>query len=328
MRTKAPAASFSKFYFVPAAVTISLMIFFYHVRVSFMPTAVLLFDLERKTGELKPGLEIWEVGVCLCIPLLAWRYRFQSNRLLLVFILAVISVLSAIIILHTLYRPSLCSTKGDSWISTDAGYIRAFSNTRERSVSMRALCDGKVFEPHVAQAIAEHLYGQGRAIDVGAFVGYNTLRLAKAAAPFDVYVFEGQPPSRFTENMRRNNAKNVQLIKETIDDKWTMSSDLEQALLNQDKGPLAFAKIDCEGCELYFLKGSKRILQLYHPVLVIEIQDDESRRNAQLGGQRMIKPTDTRQNVLDYLKDELGYNNVEPLKKNGVETWDYLAFRL
>lgn len=45
----------------------------------------------------------------------------------------------------------------------------------------------------MARAIEQHLYGQGRAIDVGAFVGYHTIRLAKAAAPHKVYAFEGRP---------------------------------------------------------------------------------------------------------------------------------------
>jgi len=181
----------------------------------------------------------------------------------------------------------------------------------------------------VAQSIEAHLFGQGRAIDVGAFVGYHTVRLAKAAAPFDVYAFEGRPPSDLNDNIKRNNAVNVQIVQETVDENWKLSSQLEQDLLNeQDKGPLALIKIDCEGCELHFLKGAKTVLQKYHPVMIIEIQDDATRRNAKLGGQRMIQPTETRKDVLDYLADELGYV-VESLRdEDGEETWDYLAYRL
>ena len=91
---------------------------------------------------------------------------------------------------------------------------------------------------------------------------------------------------------------------------------------------MAFIKIDCEGCELHFLKGANKVLKKYRPVMIIEIQDDTTRKNAKLGGQRMIQPTETRQDVLDYLKDELGYI-VESLRdEDGKETWDYLAYRL
>lgn len=181
----------------------------------------------------------------------------------------------------------------------------------------------------MAQSIEAHLFGQGRAIDVGAFVGYHTVRLAKAAAPFDVYAFEGRPPSDLNDNIKRNNAVNVHIVQETVDENWKLSAQLEQDFLNdQDKkGPLALVKIDCEGCELHFLKGAKKVLQKYHPVIIIEI-DDATRKNAKLGGQRMIQPTGTRMEVLDYLTDELGYI-VESLRnEDGEETWDYLTYRL
>lgn len=163
---------------------------------------------------------------------------------------------------------------------------------------------------------------------MGAFVGYHTVRLAKAAAPFDVYAFEGRPPSDLSANIKRNNAVNVHLVQETVNESWTLSSKLEEDLLNKDGGPLALIKIDCEGCELHFLRGAKKVLQVYHPVMIIEIQDDETRRNANVGGQRMIKPTETRKDVLDYLRDEFGYTVEALIDDDGVETWDYLAYVL
>ena len=93
--------------------------------------------------------------------------------------------------------------------------------------------------------------------------------------------------------------------------------------------PVSLIKIDCEGCELHFLRGAKKVLQKYHPILIIEIQDDDSRKNAKVGGQRMIQPNkESRQDVLDYLSNELGYI-VEALRDDDeVETWDYLAYAL
>ena len=84
----------------------------------------------------------------------------------------------------------------------------------------------------MAQSIEAHLFGQGRAIDVGAFVGYHTVRLAKAAAPFDVYAFEGRPPSDLNDNIKRNNAVNVHIVQETVDENWKLSAQLEQDFLN------------------------------------------------------------------------------------------------
>mmetsp|Transcript_6580 Transcript_6580/g.9697 ORF Transcript_6580/g.9697 Transcript_6580/m.9697 type:complete len:348 (-) Transcript_6580:256-1299(-) len=331
-----PARQLAPLYALSAAVTISLLILFYNIRISLKPFR---FDAEQKDDERGRGLEIWEVLLCLCVPLLTWRYKWSLSRLMqrcclqrkassLVFLF--MAVLCIILILRRIFvRPSLCSHKGDSWMLTDVGYIRTHPNTRATGVSMRTLCDGRIWEPHVAQSIEAHLFGQGRAIDVGAFVGYHTVRLAKAAAPFDVYAFEGRPPSDLNDNIMRNNAVNVHVVQETVDENWKLSAQLEQDLLNeQDKGPLALIKIDCEGCELHFLKGAKTVLQKYHPVMIIEIQDDATRRNAKLGGQRMIQPTETRKDVLDYLTDELGYV-VESLRdEDGGETWDYLAYRL
>ncbi len=295
-----------------------------------------------------------------CVPLFTWRFRWQLSRMLqrcfvamqqhqqqrrkFSMIIIITTLLCLALIRQILYRPSLCNIKrGDSWITTDVGYIRTHPHTSSLGVSMRTLCDGRVWEPWVARAIEQHLYGQGRAVDVGAFIGYHTIRLAKTAAPHKVYTFEGRPSSDLTENIKRNNAKNVQLVTDTIDENWTLSPQLERELLNSNdeddsKGnkeediegpPVSLIKIDCEGCELHFLRGAKKVLQKYHPVLIIEIQDDDSRKNAKVGGQRMIQPNkESRQDVLDYLSNELGYI-VEALRDDdGVETWDYLAYAL
>lgn len=334
-----PAQLLALLYALSSALTIFLLILFYNIRISLKPSGI---DAEQKDDERGRGLDVWEVALCLCIPLLTYRYKWSLSRLIqrccclqqrkaLSFIVFIFIVAMFIFLIKRIFvRPSLCSGKGDSWMITDVGYIRTHPSTQSMGVSMRTLCDGRVWEPHVAKSIEQHLYGQGRAIDVGAFVGYHTIRLAKAAAPFEVYAFEGRPPSDLNDNLKRNNAVNVHIVRETINDNWKLSTQLEQDLLNNEpeKGPLAFIKIDCEGCELHFLKGANKVLKKYRPVMIIEIQDDTTRKNAKLGGQRMIQPTETRQDVLDYLKDELGYI-VESLRdEDGKETWDYLAYRL
>jgi hypothetical protein len=193
---------------------------------------------------------------------------------------------------------------------------------------MRTICNGNVWEPHVADAISDYLYGQGRAIDVGAFIGYHTLRLAKHAAPFDVYAFEGRDTLDLQQNVARNNAKNVKIRHETIDDRWKLDPILEEALLKDETTPLALIKIDCEGCELHFLRGARSVLKKWHPAVIVEIQNDETRKEARLGGQRMIVPTETRDDVLQFLRNDLGYTVTALVDEEGNPTWDYLALWL
>ena len=235
---------------------------------------------------------------------------------------------------HQLLLPLLSTPDCTGWMQTDVGYIRGHHNAAQMGVSMRTLCSGRAWEPHVGRAIDDHLYGQGRALDVGAFVGYHTVHLAKRAAPFGVVAFDGRINSDLRANVQRNNAqRKVRIVETTIDRSWKLDDELEQDLLNDNeedgKGPVVFAKIDCEGCELNFLRGAKSVFEKYHPVIVVEIQDDASRRNTKVGGQQMVKSTDTREEVLDYLRKELGYTHVEALEdEDGNETWDYLAYRM
>ena len=318
---------------IVAALTVSLLLLFYHIRVSIKPYRFphSIFDAEQKDDTRGPGLDLWEVIICSLVPFLLWRYQWQcknllqrttNNKLFSTILFSTIAAFWFLGLYKLLFSPS---HQCNGWMETDVGYIHGHSNY---GVSIRTLCSGGVWEPHVARAIDQHLYGQGRAIDVGAFVGYHTVHLAKQAAPLNVYAFEGRVNADLKNNLKRNNAKNVQVISETIDKNWRIDSILEKDLLDDNKGPIAFIKIDCEGCELHFLKGARDVVEKWHPVLVVEIQDNNSRRNAVIEGQRMIKPTDTREDVLDYLK-MLGYNNIEALNdRDGIPTWDYLAFQM
>jgi protein-L-isoaspartate O-methyltransferase len=121
------------------------------------------------------------------------------------------------------------------------------------------------------------LYGQGAAIDVGTWIGYHTLRLARLAAPHSVYAYEGRPWVRrnVAATLRRNNIRNVHLVDEKdekIGVNWSIDDVTKEALMGTT--PLALVKIDCEGCELSFLRGAKEVLLRWHPVIVLEIQDD------------------------------------------------------
>jgi len=320
---------------IVVALTVSILLLFYHIRFSIKPYRFphLIFDAEQKDDTRGPGFDLWEVIICSSVPSLIWRCQLQCKNILqrttnnkyTCLLFSTIAAFWFLCLYKLLFSPS---HQCNEWMKTDVGYIHGHSNETNESISMRTLCSGRVWEPHVARAIDQHLYGQGRAIDVGAFVGYHTIHLAKQAAPLDVYAFEGRVNGDLKTNLRRNNAKNVQVVEEKIDNNWKIDSILERDLLDDNKGPVAFFKIDCEGCELHFLKAARYVVEKWHPVLVVEIQDDNRRKNAVIRGQQMIKPTDTREDVLDYLK-MLGYNNIEALNdEDGKPTWDYLAYQL
>ena len=314
-------------------VTISLALFFWHIRISIRPSRWPPVDVEKKDDERGHGLDLWELVVCCLVPAVVWRFRIQvfgalhaatihrrrtaAYTAVALFLVATVWAL----VIHRLVFPLPCR----GWIRTDVGFIQGHEGMGH---NMHTICQNNVWEPHVANAISDYLYGQGRAMDVGAFIGYHTLRLAKLAAPFDVYAFEGGKNDDLLRNVRRNNAKNVKVLQEKIDEKWSLGPTLEKELLDDKAGPVALVKIDCEGCEMNFIRGARLVFEKWHPVIVIEIQDDESRRNARVGGQQLVLPTETRDDVLYYLRNDLGYTVTPLLDKDGIPTWDYLALWL
>lgn len=197
---------------------------------------------------------------------------------------------------------------------------------------MQTVCGGRVWEPWVADAIDEYLHHQGRAIDVGAFVGCHTLRMAKRSFSA-VYAFEGQKSNaeQIRSNARRNNLhNNVRIVEETIDDGWKLSAELEEELLSEQKGPISLVKIDCEGCEFAFLTGARRVLEKWHPVIIVEIQDDESRMKVRkMGaghGQQLVNPIASRGEILKYLREDLQYYVSTLNDEYGISTWDYNCY--
>ena len=74
-----------------------------------------------------------------------------------------------------------------------------------------------------------------------------------------------------------------------------------------------------------FLLATRQILEKWHPVIIVEIQDDRTRISVKrLGGQQMIKPIGGRDDVLQFPRN-LDYR-VDPLANRfGEATSDYLA---
>lgn len=279
-------------------------------------------------AELKDpkGLSLMDLSFSLILtPYLMNRYQVRINlwfrkiydNKMIMLTATVISMMSATIITKKIIYPHSCH---DQFIMTDVGYMFGTGSGH----NMHTICSGKVWEPHVAKAVSEYLYHQGHAIDVGAFYGYHTMRLAKAASPYKVYAFEGRRDAVdiLEKNLYRNNAQHlVEVKQEVINDEWKLSSELETELM---KEPVSFIKIDCEGCEIAFLKGVRSVIEKWHPVIVAEIQDDESRNSVRLGGQQLIKPIGGRSETIELMR-QMGYTVDALVDEYGQPTWDYIA---
>jgi len=329
-KSEAPILAYTISLFV-LGITASLFLLFWSIRFTIHSNRWPPIDAEKKDDEKGHGWNLWEFTLCCLIPVTAWAFRrrlvrivwvlsIRSGRRFMILLLLLLSI-APIFMVQRLVSQSEC--KG--WIRSDVGLILG---SKHKGRNMNAICNNRVWEPHVANAITDYLFGQGRAIDVGAFIGYHTLRLAKEAAPFDVLAFEGRTVNELKKNLKQNNAINVKVVEETINSSWQLDEKLSQSLLDEDKGPLAFVKIDCEGCELFFLRGARAIFDKWHPVIVLEIQDNETRSSARIGGQRMVLPKGTKEDVLNYLREDLGYSITALLNEYGEPTWDYLAMRL
>lgn len=311
-------------------ITASLLLLFWNIRFFIRSTRWPPIDAEKKYGERGHGWDVWEFTLCCLVPVIAWTFRGRLIKIVwgfstrtghpfMILLLLLLSIIPIFVIQNLVSQPEC-----HGWIRSDVGLILA---SRQHGHNMNAICNNRVWEPHVANAITDYLFGQGRAIDVGAFIGYHTLRLAKQAAPFNVLAFEGRTSNELKKNLQQNNAINVKVVKETIDSSWQLDEKLAQSLLDEEKGPLAFVKIDCEGCELYFLRGARVIFDKWHPVIVLEIQDNETRSTARIGGQQMVLPKGTKEDVLGYLREDLGYTVTALHNEHGEPTWDYLAIQ-
>ena len=80
------------------------------------------------------------------------------------------------------------------------------------------ICLDVLWEPRVMEAFEQYLYGQGAALDVGVWMGYDSVKLAKLAAPHRVLSLEADPwaVGRARENLRLNNARNVDVVRANI----------------------------------------------------------------------------------------------------------------
>jgi len=171
------------------------------------------------------------------------------------------------------------------------------------------------YEPDLQAAMREFLQPGMIVYDVGANIGYITLLMAHhVGAQGQVFAFEALPENveRTQKNIGLNNLTNVTVVSAAVIDrtepvtfyvhasvgmgKATGSAgrrkeqykeeievpgiSLDEFVFQQGNPAPAAVKMDIEGGEVLALPGMKRILQEFHPVMLLELHGPESEKIA------------------------------------------------
>ncbi|MGD8473902.1 MAG: FkbM family methyltransferase [Anaerolineae bacterium] len=150
----------------------------------------------------------------------------------------------------------------------------------------------------------KHISSGCAAYDIGANYGVHTLLMAKLVGPLGhVYAFEPVPEimACLRENVRLNRFSNVTCVELALGD-WTGSSGfargtdsssgrllgpgsppggdlsvgvttLDEFVLGEGHRAPCLVKIDVEGAESRVLSGAERVLQAFHPTLLIDLHN-------------------------------------------------------
>jgi len=171
------------------------------------------------------------------------------------------------------------------------------------------------YEPELQAALREFLRPGQTVYDVGANIGYVSLLMARAVGPGgQVFAFEPLPANveRIRHNIAINHLQNVQLIPAAVTDQTgevtfyvhdsvgmgkaagsagrraqtyraeirVAALSLDEFVFTQGNPPPQAVKMDIEGGEVLALPGMKRVLETYHPLMLLELHGPESEQAA------------------------------------------------
>lgn len=154
------------------------------------------------------------------------------------------------------------------------------------------------YEPDVLRSIRKYLRPDSVCVDIGGNIGQHSLYMSRVAEKGSVDVFEPLPRlvSQIQESIAKNNITNIHVHNMALSDtegvmemhinnlnigmSTLMSrddfSETESVQVKvfddvwKDRGVVDFIKMDVEGYEYNVLKGMKKTLEAYHPVMLIE----------------------------------------------------------
>jgi FkbM family methyltransferase len=211
--------------------------------------------------------------------------------------------------LHYMHHP-WGVTKGFALMLTRrSGHLRVGGNIMEIPYDWwSAFEDGDYYEKNVSYWIERLLSGSRSRVfyDIGANYGYYCLKLASKAS--HIYAFEPVARTYHTlvRNVQRNNLKNVTPYRLGLSDK-SLSTEiniystsgynslflidypsvtgqhevlvgkeaislvtLDELIQDQSLNPPDLIKMDIEGGELFALKGARKTIETYQPILLLE----------------------------------------------------------
>ena len=193
------------------------------------------------------------------------------------------------------------------WVKVEPGVVMLLDPGD--CVSSEILRTGR-WEPDSWAAIRQHLPVGGTFVDVGAHIGYFSLKAAGVVGPTGkVIAVEANPDTarRLRDNVRasganaiavhpvacsdsdgaleffasnRGNTGKASLSRENALQSGSVSAahrvrtqPLDAIVIESAVSRVDVIKMDVEGAELLVLKGAKRILARYSPVLIVELSD-------------------------------------------------------
>ena len=176
----------------------------------------------------------------------------------------------------------------------------------------RTILETGAWEPESAQAVAEHLSPKATFVDVGAHIGYYSLKAATMVGP-DGHVISIEPNPQTLPALRSNieasHARGISVwpvacaeSESTLEFYAAPRANTGESSLSKEnasqQGPTAASfsvrarpldailkeakldrvdviKIDVEGAELRVLKGAAQTLADFHPVLIVEMDQSQ-----------------------------------------------------
>jgi FkbM family methyltransferase len=158
------------------------------------------------------------------------------------------------------------------------------------------------WEPEVVKAVREHVAPGMTVLDVGAQSGFYSLLFSRLVGPEGhVVAFEPLPANfrLLEENLQLNGIGNVTVRREAVAERsgeMTLEFPHHEAMLvagpvleedNQgvmivkgvslddcslcSRRPVDFIKMDVEGAELQALKGARKLIDAWHPCMIVEL---------------------------------------------------------
>lgn len=181
-----------------------------------------------------------------------------------------------------------------------------------RDLVPRSIIANGVYEPRTTQAIEDHLAPGGAFIDVGAHIGFHSLRAAvKVGSQGRVISVEPNPDTlrELNRNIAASKAAGILVQPVACSDKESTLQLFAGSLANTGMSSLSkktaeaegesgrqfqvrarplddivaeaglerldALKIDVEGAEMMVLKGARKTIERFHPFLVMEVKEEQ-----------------------------------------------------